>query len=313
MTHVQKNHLGRLRATLRKTYRQRYLFVMLLPCVAVTFIFSYLPVKGLYMAFVDYIPGIPLEASKWAGLKYFKMFFNSSDFFMVLKNTLALNFLQLFFGPVCAISLAVILSEIRMPRYKKFVQTASYLPYFISWVIAASIIKALLSVDKGVVNSALLGLGLIDKNVPFLTKSAYFWPIVTVAQLWKSFGWDSILYLAVIASISREMYEAAQIDGCSRLQKVWYIILPCLLPTMVILMVMNSGWILNGFDPYYLLSNPATREAAEVIDTYVFRYGLQKMNYSYATAVGLMKSAVGLSMVITVNQIGRRLSDFELL
>ena len=286
---------------------------MLLPCAAFVFIFSYMPLKGLYMAFIDYLPGIPIKDAEFVGLRYFRMFFNSSDFGKVMRNTLVLNFAQLLLGPICSIVLAIALSEIRFIKFKRFSQTVSYLPYFISWVIASSIIKSLLTVDDGVINVLLIKLGIIDKNIPFLTLGSTFWPLVTIAQLWKSFGWGSILYLAAIASISGEMLEAAEIDGCSRLKKIYYIILPCLLPTVAVLLIMNSGWILNGFDPYFLLSNPATREYAEVIDTYVFRYGLQRMNYSYATAVGMMKSVVGLTMITLVNNLSKKLSTFELL
>jgi len=269
------------------------------------------------MAFVDFQLQLgnfwpSLFQSEFVGLQWFEFFFAGQDFYRVLRNTLVSGVLSLSLCMVMSILFAVMLNECRYQPFKRVVQTTSYLPYFISWVIAANIIVTLLS-SGGAVNQMLLRIGLIDESILFLQEGKYFWGIIAVSNTWKEMGYNTIMYLAAIAAISPELFEAAQVDGAGRLRQIWYILLPCLKPTIIILLILNVGNLLNtGFDQYFLLGNPLTREFSDVIDTYSFRYGIQNGMYSYATAVSLFKSVVAFILVISVNRIAKTMKTSHL-
>lgn len=300
-----------------KIISQKYLYLMILPGAVWALIFAYGPLAGLYMAFIDFQPKLgkfwqSFFDSEFVGLQWFKYFFSGQDFYRVMRNTLVSSIMTLFLGFFVPIIIALLLNEVKNMKFRKIVQTASYLPYFVSWVIAANIIVTLLS-SSGAVNQILKTLGLIDKSVLFLQEGKYFWFIIAISNTWKNMGYSSIIYLAAISAINPELYEAAEVDGAGRLRQIWNITLPLLKPTILILLILSIGNLLNtGFDQYFLLGNSLTREFSDVIDTYSFRYGIRNSMYSYATAVGLFKSVVAFILVITVNGISRKVNDVYL-
>jgi putative aldouronate transport system permease protein len=301
-----------MNVSLRKNIaRHKYFYLMLVPAAVCTFLFSYAPLAGVYLAFVDFKVQMgkfwsALFSSKFVGLQWFVYFLSGKDFLLVLRNTLASSVLTLFFGFFTPILLAVLLNECRNLMFKKFVQTISYLPYFVSWVIASNIIVSMLS-SSGMINQVLIALGIIDKSIPFLLEGKNFWMIVALSNTWKDMGYNSIIYLASIASIDSGLFEAAQVDGAGRIRQIWHILLPSIRPTIVIMLILSIGSLLNtGFDQYFLLGNNMTREYSDVIETYAFRYGIQQGLYSYATAVGLFKSVIAFMLVLMANRIAKK-------
>jgi putative aldouronate transport system permease protein len=301
----------------RKMYKQRYLYLMLIPGFIWAIIFSYGPMLGLYMAFIDYQPSLgkfwsSFLNSKFVGFQWFTLFFAGDDFTMIMRNTLVSSTLTILIGFSVPILIAIALNEVKNAAFKRIVQTVSYMPYFISWVIAANIFVTLLSAD-GAINMLLKFFGFTNESVLFLQEGKYFWGILASANTWKEMGYSSIIYLAAIASINPELYEAAKVDGAGRLKQNIYITLPNLKPTIVILLILAVGNILNtGFDQYYLLGNTLNREYSDVIDTYSFRYGLQNGMFSYASAVGFFKSVISFIMVLGVNSLARRMNNNSL-
>lgn len=294
-------------------WEQRYLFLLLLPALIWVLLICYAPMTGLYMAFVNYTPKgngyfADLIQSKFVGLEWFQYFF-STDFLKIMRNTLATSLLTLLFSFPLPIILAICLNEVRGTKTKKFVQTASYLPYFISWVIAANIFITFLSAD-GVINDLLMAIGFTDEQVLFFQKGPYFWWIIAIANAWKVLGYNAIIYLAAISGISQDMYEAADVDGASRLQKIWFITLPALKPTIMILLILAIGGILNtGFEQQLLMANDSILDYSDVLDTYAYRYGLKNGMYSYGTAVGLFKSVVSFTLVMGANALSKKFDD----
>jgi putative aldouronate transport system permease protein len=301
----------------RRVFKQRYLYLMLVPGLIWAILFSYGPMLGLYMAFVDYQPSLgkfwsSFLGSRFVGFEWFSYFFAGNDFYLVIRNTLVSSMLTIVIGFFVPILIAISLNEVRNMAFKRVVQTVSYMPYFISWVIAANIFVTLLSAD-GVINELLKLLGFTKESILFLQEGKYFWGIVAGANTWKEMGYSSIIYLAAIASINPELYEAAKVDGATRVKQIFHITLPLLKPTIVILLILAVGNILNtGFDQYYLLGNSLNRDYSDVIDTYSFRYGLQNGMFSYASAVGLFKSVVAFIMVLGVNSMARRMNNNSL-
>lgn len=290
---------------------------MLLPALAWGIMFCYMPLAGLYMAFVDFKPTLggfwsALLKSDFVGLQWFRYFFAGNDFWRIMRNTLVSSFLTLILSFIAPITIAILLNECKVSWFKKIVQTASYLPYFVSWVIAANIITTLLS-SSGVVNQLLMAVGVVKKAVLFLQEGKYFYGVIAFSNMWKDMGYNSIIYLASITSINPELFEAASVDGAGRWKRIWHILLPGLRPTVIIMLILSVGSLLNtGFDQYFLLGNSMTREFSDVIDTYSFRYGISNLMYSYATAVSLFKSVVAFIMVFTVNQIAKATQNSHL-
>lgn len=294
-------------------WEQRYLFLLLLPSLIWVILICYAPMTGLYMAFINYTPKgngyfADLASSQFVGFDWFKYFF-STDFLIIMRNTLATSLLTLLFSFPLPIILAICLNEVKSAGVKKFVQTASYLPYFISWVIAANIFITFLSAD-GVINHLLMAIGFTDEQILFFQKGPYFWWIIAIANAWKVLGYNAIIYLAAVSGISQDMYEAADVDGATRVQKIWYITLPALKPTIMVLLILAIGGVLNtGFEQQLLMANDSILNYSDVLDTYAYRYGLKNGMYSYGTAVGLFKSVVSFILVMGANSLSKKFDD----
>lgn len=302
------------RSVLAKIGKQLPLFAMLLPGLAALTLFIYVPLYGWTMAFWQYKPGLDYTSGKFMGLTYFKQFIlDMSDAGNVLKNTLGINFASIAINLVAALFLALVINEMRNKRAKKLVQTVTFFPYFISWVIAYSIFYSFLSVDNGMVNQILVKLGLVNRGIDFLGDKRYAWQIIWLTSLWKFTGYNSVIFLSGIASIDAELYEAAQIDGASRIGRIVHITLPNLMTTLVILLVLNSGHVFtSNFDQFYMFSNVGNMTSLEVFDMYIYRYGLKLFNFSYATAVGVVKTFASILTLLLVNAIAKKAGDISL-
>jgi putative aldouronate transport system permease protein len=294
-------------ALLRHIVRDKYLILLVLPVVAYFVLFSYLPMYGVIIAFKDYSISRGILGSPWAGLKYFEQFFNSFYFWRLLRNTLLLSVYSLLWGFPIPILFALILNEFG-GFFKRFVQTVSYLPHFVSVVVICGMIVNVLSPQGGLVNQLIAALG--GQSVNFLGDPKYFRTIFVASEVWQSFGWNSIIYLAALTSIDQELYEAATIDGAGRLRQLWHITLPGIKETIVIILIMSVGGLMGiGFEKIILLYNGATYETADVIGTYVYRAGLLGTQYSFAAAVGLFNSVVSIILLVSCNAISRRVGD----
>ena len=276
-------------------------------------VFFLAPIYGIIYSFFDYTPGRTLTMDKFVGLKHFASFFTSKDAIKIIRNTLVISGLNLTIGHLAPIVLALQLDELRQGIFKKTVQTISYLPYFVSWVVVASLVITLLN-SEGVVNEVLMKLGITSSPIPFLTEGKYFWTLITCVNIWKNIGWNTILYMSAIAGIDQSLYEAGAVDGITRWGMVRYITIPCILPTIVMLFILSIGNLLNlGYEQNLLLGQATTRSYWEIIDTYVYRYGIQKGRYSFSIAIGLMKSVIGLILVFISNSIARRYTEYSIM
>jgi putative aldouronate transport system permease protein len=275
--------------------------------------FFLIPLYGIVYAFFDYTPGRALTLDRFVGLKNFISFFQTRDAWMIIRNTLVISTLNMTIGFIAPIILALQLDELRQGLFKRATQTISYLPYFVSWVVVASIVTTLLNSD-GVVNEVLMNLGFIDKPIAFLTTGKYFYALITCVTIWKSLGWSTILYMSAIAGIDQSLYEAGAVDGISRWGMVRYITIPCIMPTIVLLFILNIGNFLNlGYEQNLLLGQSTTQEYWEIIDTYVYRYGIQMGRYSFSIAIGLMKSVIGLILVFVSNAIAKKYTEYSIM
>lgn len=298
---------------LRQYKREREVWFISIPLLVWLAVICYYPMYGLIIAFQRYYPGMSFSESEFVGLLYFKQFLTSRDFGMVMRNTLAISGLQILFGFPAPIILALMLNEMHAPKLKRVIQSVSYLPHFISWVVAASILFSLLNTE-GIINKLLVALGVIDKNINWLGRGQYFWSILTVSNIWKSVGFSSIVYLSAISGIDGELYQAGAVDGLTRTGQIWHITLPGIRTTVVLLGILQLGGILNaGFQQQLLLGNDMTRTYYEVIDTYAYKYGVQQGNYSYGTAVGLMKGIISTALVFSANALSRKAFDLSVL
>ena len=297
----------------KKLMAQKTLFIMIIPCMIYTFIFSYYPLKGWIMAFQNFKPAKGYAGSKFVGLEQFRFLFGDAEFWLSMRNTLGMSVLNLVFGTVFAIVFALLLNEIRMPGFKKITQTVSYLPHFLSWIIVTSLISNMLASD-GMVNEFLMALHIIKSPILFLGEQKYFWWVATFASIWKETGWNSIIYIAAIAGIDQDMYEAAQLDGANRFQRMWHVTLPGIRPTIVVLMIMNLGWILNtSFEIPYLLGGGLLQDVSQTLDIFVLKYGMNIGNYSLATAAGIFKSVISLILVFGTNAVANKLGESSLM
>lgn len=276
-------------------------------------VFFLMPIYGISYAFFDYKPGRTLTMDAFVGFKHFAAFFQSRDAMKIIRNTLVLSGLRMTVGFIMPIILALMLDELRQGPFKKVVQTISYLPYFVSWVVVASLAISLLNSD-GVVNEVLQKLGLTSSPIPFLTEGKYFWGLRTFLDIWKGIGWDTILYMSAIAGIDQALYEAGAVDGITRWGSVKYITLPSIMPTIVLLFILGIGNFLNlGYEQNLLLGQATTRDYWEIIDTYVYRYGIQKGRYSFSIAISLMKSVIGLALVFFANKVAKKHTDYAVM
>ncbi|TDF98947.1 ABC transporter permease [Paenibacillus piri] len=277
---------------------------MLMPVVIYYVVIHYFPIYGVIIAFKEYSPLKGFLGSDWVGVKHFVDFFNSYYFWTLLRNTVIISFYDLIFGFPAPIILALILNEITQLRFKRFVQTISYLPHFISLVVIVGMILDFVARD-GLVNQLIAAL--TGQAIPFMQKPEWFRTIYIASNIWQTVGWGSIIYLAALTSISPELYEAARVDGATRWSQLWHITIPGITPTIVIMLILRVGDMMSvGHEKIILMYNPAIYETADVISTFIYRKGLLEMNYSYSAAVGLFNSIINFILLVTVNQIARR-------
>ncbi len=285
------------------------LTLMFVPVIVYFVIFKYIPMGGIVIAFKNYKISQGIWGSAWCGLDNFTKAFNTPTFGRAVRNTLEISGLKLLFGFPAPIILALMLNEVSHVRFKKTVQTITYLPHFLSWVVLAGMFQQLLSPNNGAVNALLKNWFGRRESISFLLDNRYFRGTAVVSDVWKGVGWGSILYLATISSIDPTLYEAAICDGASRPQRVRYITLPCIMPTITIMLILNLGSILDaGFDQILNLYSSAVYETGDIIDTYVYRVGLVDWNYKLSTAIGLFKNLIGFMLVVTTNAIAKRIS-----
>ncbi len=298
---------------LKMIRKQKYLILMIFPFVVWLIIFRYIPLWGWITAFQNYKPGIPIFQQQWVGLKYFKEMFSDPEFYLVMRNTLAMSILGLIFGFPLPIILAILINEIRHNTFKRTVQTISYLPHFVSWVIVASIVHAMLAPD-GVVNYALLKLGLIKQPILFFGEPKYFWWIVVFSDIWKEVGWNTIIFLAAMTDINPKLYEAAEVDGASRFRKIWHITLPGIMPTVIMILILSIGNIINiGFERQFLLRTSAVRNVSDVIDLYALDYGIRAGRFSFGTAAGIFKSVISLILLFSANKVSKKVTGHKII
>lgn len=292
--------------------QQRALVLMSVPFVIWLFIFKYLPIWGWTIAFQDYKPGGSFWEQQWVGFEHFKFLFGNDRFLLVLRNTIVMSLINLVLGFTTAITLALLLNEVRNLTFKRVVQTISYMPHFLSWVVAAGIIQTTLALD-GIVNDLLMRLGLIKEEILFMGKGEWFWGIYGASIVWKDVGWNTIVYLAAMAMIDPGLYEAAEMDGAGRFRKMWHITLPGIRPVIVVLLIMNIGYLLeSGFEPQYLLGNGMNMNYSENLDIFVLNYGIKQFNYSLSVAASIFKTVVSFILLFAANNIAKRLGEVRL-
>lgn len=293
---------------LNQLLSQKFLYLMILPGLIYFIVFKYVPMWGLIIAFQDYQPFLGILGSEWVGFKHFIRLFTEPTFFILLKNTLILFAMNVvIFFPI-PILLALLLNEVRLVLFKKFVQTMIYIPHFMSWVIVVSLSFVLLTVDGGLMNELIAFFG--GEKINFLLSQEWFRPMYILQVIWREAGWSTIIYLAAITAVDPQLYEAAKMDGAGRLRQMWHITLPAIKSVIVVLLILKIGDTLElGFEHVYLLLNATNREVAEIFDTYVYTAGLKQGQFSYSTAVGLFKAAVGLILVMLANRLAKKFGE----
>ncbi|NUU59604.1 ABC transporter permease [Paenibacillus agri] len=310
---VGKQALGSAASTNRfiRDFRiNKYLYLMMIPVVAYYLIFHYAPMYGALIAFKEYSPMKGILGSDWVGLKHFQDFFNSYYFWRILKNTIVISLYSLIFEFPAPIILALLINEVRSKSFKRVAQTITYMPYFISLVVICGIITDFTNAD-GIINTLFTYFGYDGQAM--LQKPELFRPIYILSEIWQRIGWESIIYIAALMSIDVEQYEAARMDGASRLKQMFYITLPGILPTISIMLILRMGNLLNvGFEKIILLYNPITYETADVISSFVYRKGLLEFGWSYSSAVGLFNSVINLALLVTANYVSRKVNKNSL-
>lgn len=287
--------------------RDWQLLIMLLPAVAYIFIFNYIPMYGVQLGFRDYDFTKGITGGAWAGLKYFRQYFESNMFWPTLKNTFVISFWSIVIGFPAPIILAMIINQIRNKRWKRVVQTTVYIPYFISVVVLVSMINVMFSSGSGVLGNFLKDLHLVSESTNIVGSARTFVPLYVLTGVWQSMGWNSIIYLAALSSVDTQLYDACRIDGANRWQTMIHIDLPAVIPTVMILLIMNMGNILNvGFDKVYLMQNSLNLGSSQVISTYVYTVGIQKSQFSFGTAVGLFNTIINFIFLIVTNHISKK-------
>ncbi len=292
----------------KRLCKDRWLLLLLLPCFLYYVLFRYVPMWGILVAFKDFKPFIGFSKSKWVGLEHFQIFFSSPDAWRVIRNTVWIGFVTLIFSFPMPIIFAIALNEAHAVRFKKVVQTVSYMPHFLSAVIICGMITSFTSPIRGIINLMIEALG--GTKINFMSEVKWFVPIYVISDIWEGTGWGAILYLAAITNIDPQMYEAATLDGASRMRQIVSITLPTISPTIVTMLILKVGSILDvGLEKVLLLQSPAIYETSDIIATYVYRQGLTSNRVSYAAAVGLFSSLTNLVLLLIANGISRRVSD----
>jgi putative aldouronate transport system permease protein len=293
---------------LRKIKMDRWLYLMLLPGIIYFLLFKYGPMWGIVIAFQDYSPFQGMTGSNWVGMKHFIRLFSDPTFFVLLRNTLLLSLMNIVFVFPMPIVVALLLNELRTEKFKKVIQTLIYIPHFMSWVIIIGMFFVIFEMQDGVFQKMIASVGL--QKFTFMMNPDLFRPTYIIQAIWRDTGWGTIIYLAALAGVDPQLYEASRIDGAGRMRQLWHITLPCIRSTIVILLILKIGDILElGFDHVFLLLNPLNRDVAEIFDTYVYTIGIVQGSFSYSTAVGLFKSFIGLVLVLIANELSKKFGE----
>ena len=294
--------------------RDYQLWLMLVPAAAVIFIFSYLPMYGVQLAFRDFDFTKGFLGGNWAGLKYFRQYFNSPMFIATIRNTFIIAFTSIIFGFPVPILIALLFNQIRQQKLKRFLQTVVYIPYFISTVVMVALISILCSPNNGIVSHALKAIGLITQDLNLVGNPQTFVPLYVISGIWQTCGWNSIIYFAALSTVDSQLYDAAKIDGANRLRIIWHIELAALVPTIVILLILNMGGILTvGFEKVFLMQNGLNIAVSEVISTYTYKIGLRSNQFSLGSSIGLFNTAVNFAFLTAFNIIAKKTSNISLL
>ena len=292
-------------------FQDRYLWLLAVPAVVYYILFHYLPMYGLLIAFKDFSPFLGILRSPWVGFVWFEQFFTSIHFVRTVRNTLLLNFYGFFFNFTVPIIFALLLNEVHNSLFRRWVQTISYIPHFVSIVVVVGLINAMFNTENGLVNTVMARLGM--ETVPFLILPGWFRPLYIGSDIWQHFGWRAIIYLAALTAIDQEQYDAAWVDGANRWQQLRFITLPGIAPTIIILMILYVGQMMSvGFEKILLMYGPGTYETADVISTFVYRRGIAGGDYSFAAAAGLFNSVINLVLILMVNRMSRQFTGTSL-
>lgn len=304
----KKNIFTKLSFEISKNYE---LYLLLLPAIIYKLIFDYVPMYGILIAFKDYVPKLGIWGSRWIGFRQFERFFNSYYFWELIRNTVSLNVFQLVIGFPAPIIFALLLNQVQARRFKKLVQTVTYAPHFISTVVLIGMLKIMISPRTGMINIIIKALG--GEAIHFEAEAYWFRPLYILSGIWQNMGWSAIIYIAALTSIDPELTEAAIVDGASKLKRIWYIDIPGILPTIVILLILEMGSIMSvGLEKVYLMQTPINLVNSETISTFVYKVGLLDSQFSFSTAVNLFDTVINLLLLIIVNQIAKKVSEISL-
>lgn len=305
----------------RRLRQQKFYQICALMGIAYLLVFAYVPMIGLIIAFKNFklSSGIPgFFTSEWVGFKWFAEFYHDISFWQIIRNTVVISLLKIMFTFPIPILFAIALNEVKKEGLKRFAQTASYLPHFISWVVVSGMLFSFLNSQNGVINQLLITLGLIDHPISFLASSGYFWPLLVLSDIWKEMGWWTIIFLAAIAGVDPTLHEAAVVDGAGRMQRILYVTLPSIKTTIIVVLILALGNLFGGglggsnFEQAYLLGNPVNNSVSEIIQTYTLKMGLAQGRYSYATAIGLIQSVISLTLILVSNYSAKKASGVGL-
>ena len=297
--------------------RSRPLYLLMLPSIIIFALFTYYPMYGIVIAFKNFTPAEGIMGSSWAGLKYFKQYFNSYQFGLTIKNTIIISLYTIAVTFPLPVIMGLLVNQMKAQKFKKFFQVSTYLPHFISWVVCATLMFDLMSTDGGAINEFLMWIGVIKEPIGFFTEGKYFWGITLCTDIWKELGWNAIIFISAITSISQDMYEAADIDGATRAQKMWHITIKSIKPTIILMFIFQVGGILNAnFDQIMMLTkqmgNSMLKEYADVLDTFIYRLGVSQGRFSFAAAAGLFKSIVNFALLLGTNYVAGKFGEAQL-
>ncbi len=295
----------------KRIWKHKIFYLFMVPGIVWFFLFSYVPLYGVQIAFRDFMYSGGFSGSPWAGLKYFRQFFDYYQSYELIRNTILISMLKLLIGFSMPIILAILLNEVRNLKFKKTVQTLSYLPYFVSWIVVVTLMQRLLTPHGGPLNDLLDSFGM--ERIQFLYNTTWFYQIIVGSDIWKNIGWNSIIYIAAIAGIDQQLYEAAKIDGAGRFRQIWHVTLPGIRNIAVILFILSVGSLMSaGYEQLLLLNGPSTASIGSVLDVHVINSGITQGRISYAAAVGLFQSIIALILILTVNRLARKYSEVSL-
>ncbi len=302
---------GKKRWVLKDLRKHYQLLFMLLPALALIILFNYIPMYGIQLAFKNFRATDGIWGSEWVGFEHFERFFSSYYFTTVIRNTLLISISTIIVGFIFPVIFALMLNEVKHTRFKKLVQTVTYAPHFISITVMVGMLISFLSPTSGIINVIIKAFG--GEGIAFMQEAKWFLPVYLISEQWQNLGWGTIIYLAVLSSVDMELYEAATIDGAGRLQKIWYINLPCLKPTATIMLIMSAGSVLGvGFEKIFLMQTPLNLSISEVLSTYIYKRGVIDSQYDFSTAVGLFTSVISLIVLLIVNAVSKKIGEESL-